>query len=211
MLQSLLNGFALGLIASPSCPSNAEELRVGTRHGFTGAALVALGAVTGDAAILVIVLLGLHPIMEAYPALTTLLWLFGAIVLAYIALSIFRDAGRTQGLAAAETAPSLSAPRFGRALWAGFAITTFNPFTILWWVGLLAPALEKGTAVVPFALAVLMGALAWFIGLALLLHVGRHWLTTGVRRGILIVSGVAVMAYATYFAWRAVRALSGLV
>ena len=49
----------------------------------------------------------------------------------------------------------------------GFAITTFNPFTALWWVGLLAPMLfipEQG--IVLFSLAIVLGSLAWFMLLA---------------------------------------------
>ena len=207
MLQTILNGLALGLIASPSCPSNAEEIRIGTRRGFAGAALVALGAVTGDAVILIVVLLGLQPLLEAYPMLNALLWLFGALVLSYIALGIFRDVRRTEGVAETPIEASQAGPSALRAFWAGFAITTFNPFTILWWVGLLAPALEEGGSLVPFSVAVLAGALTWFLGLAVLLHVARHRLTTRVRRGILAVSGVAVLAYAGYFAWRAMLVL----
>ena len=207
MLQTILNGLALGLIASPSCPSNAEEIRVGTLRGFSGAAFVALGAVAGDAVILGVVLLGLQPLLESYPVLNALLWVIGALVLGYIAYGILRDVRETEGVA--ETSPDVraGAPSAGRAFWAGFAITAFNPFTILWWVGLLAPALEEGSSVALFSLAVLAGALAWFLGLAVLLHVGRSWLTTRVRRGILIVSALAVLAYAGYFAWRAISML----
>lgn len=211
MVQTILNGLALGLIASPSCPSNAEEIRVGTRRGFGGAAMVALGAVTGDAAILGVVLLGLQPLLEAHPVLDAALWLFGAAVLGYIALGIFRDVHRTGGIAHAPMEASQPGPHPLRAFWAGFAITTFNPFTILWWVGLLAPAIESGGSLVPFALAVLTGTLAWFLGLAVVLHVGRRWLTTGVRRGVLVVSGLAVLAYAAYFAWRAALAMPWIV
>lgn len=210
MLQTLLNGVALGFIASPTCPSNAEEIRVGTLAGFGGAALVALGAVTGDAAVLVVVLAGLHPLMEAYPPLRALLWLVGAVVLGYIAIGIFREVRHTRGLAeVAASGPqrvrSPASPAPLRAFWAGFAITTFNPFTVVWWVGLLAPALERGDGLpVAFAAAVLAGALVWFLGLAAVLHLARGRLTTRVRRGILIVSGLAVSAYAVYFAWRGV-------
>ena len=211
MLGTILNGFILGLIASPSCPSNAEEIRVGTRDGFRGALLVATGAVTGDAVILAVVLLGLHPIMEAYPALTTLLWLFGALVLGYIGLGIFRDVRRTEGVAQTEPAATMRVPSAARAFWAGFAITTFNPFTILWWVGLLAPGLEQDGSIIPFAVAVLAGALAWFVGLAVVLRAARARLTTRVRRAILGASGLAVHAYAGYFAWRAASLLPDLV
>jgi L-lysine exporter family protein LysE/ArgO len=84
MLQTLVTGFILGFIASPSCPSNAEEIRLGTRYHIGYALLVGLGAVTGDAVVLVAVLLGLKPLLHTYPVLSTVLWFVGSAVLLYV-------------------------------------------------------------------------------------------------------------------------------
>ena len=75
----------LGFVASPSCPSNAEEIRHGTRGGFIAALLVGLGAVVGDALVLLGLLLGLYPLLQALPWLRSALWFLGAFILAYVA------------------------------------------------------------------------------------------------------------------------------
>lgn len=206
MLQSIVNGFMLGLVASPSCPSNAEEIRLGTRQGFVAALSVGAGAVAGDAAILLLLVLGLQTVLVDVERFDPILWSAGALVLAYVAWGIFREAAVAPAVPrAADRVVPWRTRDVARAFWVGFAITAFNPFTLVWWLGLLGPALT-GSGEVPatFAAAVLLGALAWFVALAVLLQVGRRWLTRRVRRWILIASGVGAGGYALYFAYRAV-------
>jgi threonine/homoserine/homoserine lactone efflux protein len=97
MLQTIVNGFVLGFIASPSCPSNAEEIRLGTRYHAGYALLVGVGAVTGDVIVLGAVLLGLVPLLEAYPFLNSSLLLIGSAVLFYVSWGIFKEAMNISG------------------------------------------------------------------------------------------------------------------
>lgn len=214
MIQSVIHGFTLGLLASPSCPSNAEEIRLGTRYGLKHALTVGVGAVAGDAIVLIVLLLGIAPVLERVQALSTALWVAGALVLTYVAWGIFKEAAVVEGVEGGEgggrdhdVVPTATAARsLPRAFWVGFAITTFNPFTIVWWLGLLGPALTQSRGVpASFVVAVLVGSLAWFVALAFLLHLGRRWLTRRVRRWVLVLSGVGASGYALYFLWRAVR------
>lgn len=204
MINILLNGLILGFVSSPTCPSNAEEIRWGSREGFGAALAVGLGAVTGDAVVLVVVLLGLYPLLQAYPSAAALLWLVGSVVLAYIAIGMVREA-----VAATATEPQAT-PSGGhrRPFLTGFVITTFNPFTIFWWFGLLG-AWTLGTAGLTFAfpLAVLTGSLLWFVGLAALLHLGRSRLTAAARRWILAASALILFAYAGWLLVHALRAI----
>jgi L-lysine exporter family protein LysE/ArgO len=196
MLQTIINGIVLGFIASPSCPSNAEEIRLGTRYHAGYALLVGAGAVTGDAIILVAVLSGLVPLLSAYPLFNTTLWFVGSAVLLYVSWGIFKEATNISGWTAnhqQETATLL------RAFWVGFAITTFNPFTALWWVGLLAPMLDRGQNIIFFSLMVLLGSLTWFLLLAAILRFSRNWLTPQFRRWVLVGSGLLTLGYAIYF------------
>jgi L-lysine exporter family protein LysE/ArgO len=204
MLQMLLNGLILGFVASPSCPSNAEEIRLGTRYHAGYALLVGLGAVTGDVVVLFAVLLGLVPLLTAYPVLKTTLWFVAAAVMVYVSWGIFKEAKTAAWNLNDKT---LSGSSYFRAFWVGFAITTFNPFTALWWVGLLAPMLEIKQGIVLFSLAIVAGSLAWFTLLAGLLSFARQWLTPVFRRWVLVVSGLVVAGYAVYFLWQAIQEL----
>jgi L-lysine exporter family protein LysE/ArgO len=204
MLQTLINGFVLGFIASPSCPSNAEEIRLGTRYHAGYALLVGVGAVTGDAIILVAVLLGLVPLLNTYPLLTTGLLFIGSAVLFYVSWGIFKEALNVSGW---TTNNNQATATLLRAFWVGFAITTFNPFTALWWVGLLAPMLDRGQNIVFFSLMVIAGSLTWFLLLAAILQFSRNWLTPQFRRWVLVGSGLLTLGYALYFFIQASKAL----
>jgi L-lysine exporter family protein LysE/ArgO len=196
MLQMMINGFVLGFIASPSCPSNTEEIRLGTRYHAGYALLVGVGAVTGDAIVLGAVLLGLVPLLDAYPLLNSSLLFIGSAVLFHVSWGIFKEAANISGWTSDDKKATAT---LLRAFWIGFAITTFNPFTALWWVGLLAPMVDRGQNLILFSLMVLLGSLAWFLLLAAILRFSQTWLTPQFRRWVLVGSGLLTLGYAFYF------------
>ncbi len=200
MVQAIAQGLALGFAASPTCPSNGEEIRLGAQRGFRLALTVGLGAVTGDALVLVAVLAGLAPLIQVYPGLSAVLWGVGAAVLIYVGAGILRDARCLIHDPADNIAGATPAIGLARGYWAGFAITTFNPFSLVWWIGLLGPWMDSGdlAGVAPFAIAVLVGQLAWFTSLAGLLHVGHRWLSRRLQFAVLTLSGLVVMGYGLY-------------
>jgi L-lysine exporter family protein LysE/ArgO len=206
----LASGLLLGFASSPTCPSNAHEIRLGSRHGFNLAALVGLGAVTGDAVVLIAVLLGMLSLLQMWPVLGDFLWIVGGLVLLHVARGSIIEARRSGSWIDESNPANVLNHREGslKAFWTGFAITAFNPYTALWWVGLLGPIHEaNGTVPVAFSFAVLLGGLAWFVGLAGLLHFARAWLSQAVWKWILTTSGLAVGAYGVYFLWQGAKAI----
>lgn len=201
MFNAVLNGFILGFISSPTCPSNAEEVRWGTGYGFSAALLVGAGAIVGDAVVLLFTLLGLYPLLLAFPNLETGLWLAGSLVLGYLAWGMLREARRPEPAGVeldAASSPRLDLRPFSR----GLLITALNPFTIAWWIGLLgASSLTSGKLPLLFAVAVLAGSLAWFAGLAALLHFGRGRMSGEVRRWILVAGALVMFGYAAWLAF----------
>jgi L-lysine exporter family protein LysE/ArgO len=207
MLSTLINGMILGFVSSPSCPSNAEGIRLGTRYHPGYALLVAGGAIVGDAVVLAAILLGILPLLAAFPVLNTVLYLLGSAVLLYVSWGIFREAFYPSNSWSRHQQEMTPASRL-RAFWTGFAITTFNPFTLVWWVGLLAPKFENDESVLPFSVAVLAGSFLWFLLLAIVLRVGQTVLTNRLRRWILMASGLVVLGYALYFLWEGVSMIA---
>jgi len=200
MIQSIEQGLVLGFAASPTCPSNGEEIRLGTQRGFRLALAVGMGAVTGDALVLLAVLLGLSPLIQANPGLSTVLWGTGAAVLIYVGIAILRDARCLRTEPTDDTTDPASEVGVARGFWAGIAITTFNPFSLVWWIGLLGPWMDSGSAqhIAPFVVAVLVGQTIWFTTLAGLLHAGHRRLGQRFRFWILTVSGLVVTGYGLY-------------
>ncbi|MEX2543093.1 MAG: LysE family transporter [Trueperaceae bacterium] len=205
MVNAVLNGFILGFISSPTCPSNAEEARWGSRYGLGAALLVGAGAIAGDAVVLLFTLLGLYPLLLAFPSLERVLWLAGSFVLGYLAWGMLREARQPDP--AADELDAAASPRLGlRPFFRGLLITALNPFTFAWWIGLLGvSSLSSGDLPILFAGAVLAGSLAWFVGLAGLLHFSRGKISEGARRWMLVVGALVMFGYAS---WLAVEGLT---
>ncbi len=202
MVSTIINGLVLGFVASPTCPSNGEEIKQGTRFGFIFALTVGLGAVTGDAIVLVAVLLGLIPLIESYPLVQTGLWLVGGLILLYVSWGIFSEIRTVKGVSPSTNKmqqKELNLADMSKAFWKGTAITTFNPFTIVWWIGLITPIIAANQAPTFFSIAVLIGSLTWFIILAVLLHIGRKFLNKTTLQWIIGASGLVALAYSLYF------------
>ena len=209
MLSTIINGLVLGFVASPTCPSNGEEIKQGTRHGFILALSVGLGAVTGDAIVLVAVLLGLIPLIESHPLIQSGLWLTGGIVLLYVSWGIFKEIKLVKGVSPVTTGTQKKRKLINilQGFWRGTAITTFNPFTIIWWIGLLTPIIAANQAPALFSFAVLTGSLTWFVILAVFLHAGRKFLNKKTLQFITGASGLVVLGYSLYFFWQFVSEL----
>ncbi|MFG6146920.1 LysE family translocator [Halobacillus sp. B23F22_1] len=208
MLHILLSGFLIGFASSPTCPSNGEEIKHGAKYGFSSSLSVGVGAVVGDAVVLAAILLWLMPLMNENSFVITLLWLLGSFVLFYVAVGIFKEMKTVEGVVNKQSGPASYLPKrhFLKAFWTGAAITTFNPFTALWWVGLLTPVMDSSNTMnLTYPLAVIAGALAWFVLLAFLLHLGERWLTRKRRQVILFISGFAVLSYSFYFFYQFIK------
>jgi L-lysine exporter family protein LysE/ArgO len=204
MLSTMINGLILGFVASPTCPSNGEEIKQGTRYGFIFALTVGIGAVTGDAIVLVAVLLGLMPLIESYPLIKAGLWLIGGIILLYVSWGIFSEIRTVRGVSSNtnKTHKELNLVNILQAFCKGTAITTFNPFTVVWWIGLITPIIAANQIPTLFSFAVLIGSLIWFVILAVLLHIGRKFLTKTSLQWIIGASGIVVLGYSLYFLWQ---------
>jgi len=100
-----------------------------------------------------------------------------------------------------------------RAFWSGFAITVTNPYTALWWVGLLGGSglTVQGDIPLAFIGSIIIGTLTWFMGLAGLLQFARHRLNRTFWKGVLILAGLSVGAYGLYFLSRGVLEIYSLL
>lgn len=210
MIQSMLSGLIIGAVSSPTCPSNGEEIKHGTKYGLTSSVTVGLGAVFGDAVVLAAILLWLMPFINDNSKWITGLWLFGSLVLFYVAWGIFQEMKTVQSVKEKHIS-NIHDPvkHFLKAFCTGAAITAFNPFTVLWWMGLLTPIIDSGHRIsVIYPLSVLIGALLWFMLLAFFLHLGEKWLNRKRRQGMLLISGLAVSGYAFYFLFQFLKQMT---
>jgi chemosensory pili system protein ChpE len=183
--------FVLGIIfCAPPGSVTVETLRRGIQRGFTGAVLVQLGSLVGDATWAALALSGVA-YLAMYRMATVGLELAGVFLLFFLAIGAWKDAW----------AGTLPKPRNVSArsdFMTGVFLSLSNPFTLAFWLGL------GGTAVVlaqdrhsPPSLAVffagfMFAACLWCFFTAAIVAWGRQFLVPPVFRWVNLVCGAAL-------------------
>lgn len=125
-------------------------------------------------------------------------------MLLYVSWGIFSEIRTVKGVSFNTNTfhKDISIKNVFNAFWRGLAITTFNPFTVVWWIGIITPMMAANQNYILFSFAVLVGSSAWFVLLAILLRMGRKFFTQTNRKWIVGASGLGVLGYSLYFFWR---------
>ena len=209
-MQHLVLGLTLGFATSISCPGNAVLLRHGWVRGFGPALVAGGGAVSGYAVHLCLALLGLIPLLRVAPWIAPALWFVGAAVFGALAWSAFREARRTRPLRwhsdsfvqkDGSAAFKVSSTGWGRAYLDGLAAGAGNPVNLVWWVGLLGPALEDPALFrAGLPAGILLGSLGWFCVAAVLVSFARERFSARFYRVLLFLSSAILLSFAVGFA-----------
>ncbi len=209
----LFTAILLGMSSSVTCPSNTLLIHHGGRSALVVTLAVALCAVLGDTAVLLLLLRVVPESLRATVTGQYWFWMVGALIMGYIAVGQLRS-GRSDSheSAVAGTTASRKRASSGRPLrsaFSGFSVTAFNPFTWVWWIGLFGPGIATdGTIRYEFFGGILIGATLWFTLLATVVHMVRGHMTQRADTAIHIVSfGIL----GTYAIWLVVEGLSRLI
>lgn len=201
-------GLLLGYGAAiPIGPMNLEIIRRNLRFGTPYGIALGLGASTADVTYLILLSLGALTILT-YPAVLNVVGVLGSLILAwfgYGALSLKTNSEVTL----TEKQPTT-------ALWrhtlSGYALTLFNPFTILFWSSVSAQIAiaSKTTDYAAFymGVGVLLSTLSWSLGLNSFLHFTRHRLSERVMRLLNIAGGLMLLGFAGMGLWHVLKALA---
>ena len=176
-LSTLAVGAVFGLaLAAPPGPMNAVIAEESVLRGWVAGVLAGLGAMTADAAFLVLAYLGVVGIVARVPALRAAMVGVGGLLMLYFAVGAVRGAtsfvdGDDAGVLAGDgtaadgvgtagaTADRAGRRGFGKAL----VLALTNPYQILFWltvgVGLLRPGTVDVLSYVPVAGEALAGLL----------------------------------------------------
>jgi len=210
-VEVLGTAYLLGLsVAAVLGPINLLAIRTGLQRGFRAAFLVGLGATAADGFYTLLAALGAAAIVGR-TGVRIPLWLLGSGVLAYLGgsglLRSLRGSIRLEGEPAAGGA-------WGVFLGA-FAATLGNPMTVASWAavfgGLYAGMVETVTTslAVRLVAGVAAGTFTWFTTLAAVLRAAQRLVSSATLRAISIASSTALLAFAAWFGWQALRALTG--
>lgn len=197
-MNFLLIGILLGMGAAiPIGPVNLEIIRRNLRFGTSYGIVLGLGACTADVTYLFLLSIGALSMLE-YPSVLKAFGLVGSAILAWFAISAFRNASFN----VEKNVPNPSLVRYSLE---GYIITLLNPVTILFWASIssqisIVAMSDDWLGVVLTGLGVIIGTVSWVLFLNIVLHFTRHKLTTKVMTllnylGGCILLGFAVMGF----------------
>jgi len=169
-LQVLLSGVALGFsIAAPPGPVTALSAQQVVSRSWLSGWLVMLGATVADWIFFLLTYYGVARLVT--PGERDLLFVFGGVLMLYLALSILRSARRP----AADSRPprpnrwsSSSIRRFPFLL--GLSMGLTNPYQLGWWIAIGAGMVaEFGGSI---AIGFFVGIVSWTLILTATVHAG---------------------------------------
>ena len=206
MLTFLLFGVAAGALTGvPIGPVNVAVIDAAYRHTLRRAIAVGFGGACADGLYAALGMLGVKPLLVAYPTVPRVLYaISGVVLLVYGFLT-----ARSQPVTPATQEPP--PPAQGNAeVWSGFrvglALIVLNPAAgVTWVVVIMGSIIPETTTIngIACVIGVLLGSFGWFVLVANLTRKGKHVL--GEKAAwIPRVVGLALMVYAVYLLARGI-------
>ena len=207
----LLIGLAAGALTGvPIGPANVAVIDAAYRFTLRRAIAVALGASIADGMYAAAGMLGVTPLLRAYPTIPPILnTISGIILLAYGFLTARSQPVQPATPSSTEPAPSDSVV-MRKQMWSGFslglALILLNPAAIVTWVVVIGPMIPDGDNYdgTLFSIGVTMGSFCWFALVAYLTQKGKNVLGDKAA-WIPRVVGMLLMGYAVYLLVKAVK------
>jgi threonine/homoserine/homoserine lactone efflux protein len=195
-------GVSISGVVSPG-PITATTIAMGARNKHAGS-LIGIGHGMLEMPLMLLIIAGMDRLLSAR-SFQIAIGLAGGLVLLFMAIQMFRDAGKpvTQsGPAAAGRGPVLT----------GFILSATSPFFILWWatigLGLAIQAKELGVpAFVLFTITHIMCDVVWLEILSQTSFRGARVLSDKAFAVVLKICATALVYFAAMFIWSAARNL----
>lgn len=192
---------SIGAVVSPG-PVSAAIVSEAPRHGWRVGPLVAIGHVSLELIIVILIGMGLSAGL-ASPWVSRLIAIGGGVVLAFIGFSYLHGAwrGSMKLPEAGETDPEHTA---GGLFSLGLITTLSNPFWYAWWVTVAAAYLAQADMLgamgpVAFYLGHISADLAWDSFLAAAMSTGGRWLSQRRYRILILGTGAFMLVLGALF------------
>jgi arginine exporter protein ArgO len=205
VVKFFLIGFVAGAVTGiPIGPVNVAIIDAAYRDTLRRAIAVGVGGAIADGLFALLGVLGVTRILKAHPAVPPILYAVSGLVL--IGFGILT--ARSRPVAPVANLPRSPNPskeiRSGITL--GLTLICLNPAALLTWMVVLGPQIPgatSGESIVTCA-GVLAGSAAWFSGVAVLTHKGKHLLGEKLS-WINRVIGIGMVGYGGFLLVRAAR------
>ena len=201
--QGLIIGFCTAALIGPV---NLLAVRRGILSGFQELFLVGAGAALVDASFAYIVFAGLSK-DGIVGAVKIIIWGISLVLLLYLAYSIFLEIRENPST---TSAVKKQTQFIDNSFVMGFLIAATNPFTLIYWVGIVSTLQLSGHvdlaggAATSFFSAVLVSELVWFSGLGIGVHYSRNLFNRNMLKLITRIFGFALLGYYLFMATKIV-------
>ena len=212
-IHVLSAAFFMGLAAAaPMGPVNMLAIRRGMIGGWRHTLACGIGSVTGELILFSLVLLGGHYVFSdlSNPTLQTVLAAIGVIVLLplgiYFLVRAVKEPLRAYASARQQWDEGTVPAHLATDVAAGFALTIFNPLTMIYWVGVTANWLPLAHSVLGYSapgwgiLMVAAGLMNWFTTLIVVVRFIPHRIGPTFFRLVNAILGLILLGFATFCA-----------
>jgi len=200
-------------VALPN-PSTVAASRVALTRGSRAAAAFLSSVVALDIVVFLVIAFGLQPLLHGVGGTKLLMPIAGvAMVVAGVVMVMTAPiAVRRMHIERAAPAPSPGRPSIQGPLLGGILVPSANPGFWIWWAtvgtSFIHTAHQWGRPGVGLLLAAfLAGVISWYVPLVFALRRGRDVMSPRVLRWMLVVFGVAMVAFGLNLLWRIVAPL----
>ena len=207
-----LIGAAAGAITGiPIGPVNVAVIDAAYRHTLRRAVAVGFGGALADGMYSALGVIGVAPVLRAYPSIPPLLYLVSGLVLLVYGFLTVRSQPVAPAQPSAEEARESTTAMHRREMWSGFTVglllIVLNPAAIVTWVVIMGQLIPDPDGVldgIACAVGVGCGSFGWFTLVAYLTHKGKSFLGDKAA-WIPRLVGVALIVYSVYLLAKAVR------
>jgi threonine/homoserine/homoserine lactone efflux protein len=212
-IHVLSAAYLMGLAAAaPMGPVNMLAIRRGMIGGWRRTLACGIGSITGDLILFSLVLLGGHFLLSdlSNPTLRTVLAGIGVIVLLplgiYFLIRAVKEPLRAYSRARKSWDTGTVPAHLASDIASCFALTIFNPLTMIYWVGVtanwlpLADSLLGAEAPGWGILMVAAGLMTWFATLIVVVRFLPHRIGPTFFRLVNAILGLILLGFATFCA-----------
>ena len=201
--QGLIIGFCTATLIGPV---NFMAIRKGILGGFQELFMVGLGAAFVDASFAYIVFAGLSK-DGIVGAGKLIIWGISVVFLLYLAYSLFLEIREDPNT---TSAVKKQTQFIDNSFVMGFLIAASNPFTLIYWVGMVGTLQLSGDidlaggAATTFFSAVLVSEMVWFMALGIAVHYCRNLFNRHMLKTITWFFGLLLFGYYVFMASKVV-------
>jgi L-lysine exporter family protein LysE/ArgO len=212
MFTMIIAAFTIGVaVAIPPGPVTISGSQRAITRGFWNACNYYLGSIISDAFYALLVYFGMYALLANSAVFRFGMWVLGGGWLIWMGIEAMRARLEMNASDAAEARQSR-----WNTFRSGFITTLFNPLVIVSWVALAGnffstlwskdwPPVESSGLIA--IVAMLAGAMAWVLALALILSAARKMISPRVFRWISVASGLFLVIYGLGAWWSALDML----